>query len=965
MLLCVLALIATAAQPAAQAPRPEAGAQYIARAWTTETGLPQNSVTAIVQTRDGYLWVGTFGGLVRFDGHAFTVFDPGNSPGLASARIVSLYEDRQQVLWIGTEAGLTRLERGRFTSYDAADGLTAGAVWATLRDRRGRLWVGTESGLSRFDGRAFTTMSVAGAHSPTLGLAESPDGHDVWAATWDGVARFRDGETAAEFLRAPGVSTVTRCLLFDRAGRLWVGSDSGLSAWDGTRLTGVPADTPGGVSTLSQDRDGNLWVGTQEGGLRRWREGTVSREIPLRLSNPKVRAVLADAEDNVWVGTEVDGLHRLKRRQVFSYVNPDAKFQSIGPIVGDGGNGLWIGGTCGSLIHFDGVTFRTYHHPKLECIWALHRDAAGLLWIGATTTGGVTRFDGTSFTRFAGGAGLHDDVVLGIAGDHDGALWVGTSRGVSRWDGRRVTHYGRAEGLTHDVKVIVRDRRGGLWVGGLGGLSRFEQGRFTRYTAAQGLSHDHVRAIYEDADGVLWIGTYGGGLNRLKDGRFTTIGIKEGLPDAAVSRIIEDARGNLWMSGNKGVYRVARSQLNDFADGRIAYVTAVSYGTADGMVIDETNGGQPAGWQTPDGKLWFPTIKGLVGIDPVAEAASPPPVVVERAVVGGRAIDPRDLAPLGPGAVDAEFHYTAIDLGAAEKTRFRYRLEGNDGHWTDAGPRRVAYYTGLRPGSYHFEVVATDRDGQWSTTPARVAVIVRPFWWQRREAIAAALVLLVVVTGLTVRSVSLRRARARLAELEREQTLERERTRIARDLHDDLGSRLSHISILAGAGGVTERDARISREALAAVQTMDELVWAVNARNDTVESFANYVAHFAEDQAGAAGLRCRLLLPPDPPARALGADVRRHLYFAVKEAINNAVKHAQASEIRVELRVEPQTLVVEVADNGCGLPANIDPTGNGLRNFRERMEAAGGAVEVVSSPGAGTRLVFTTPLGGA
>jgi signal transduction histidine kinase len=471
-----------------------------------------------------------------------------------------------------------------------------------------------------------------------------------------------------------------------------------------------------------------------------------------------------------------------------------------------------------------------------------------------------------------------------------------------------------------------------------------------------------VRDIYEDEDGVLWIGTYGGGLNRFKDDRFTTYGIKEGLHDNAVSRIIEDDRGNLWMSGNKGVYRVARSQLNDFADGRIGYVTSVSYGTADGMVIDETNGGQPAGWRASDGRLWFPTIKGLVGFEPATAEPPPPPVFIERAIVHGRTVDPGAMAALGPGAIDAEFHYTAVDLAAAEKTRFRYRLDGYDGQWIDAGTRRVAYYTKIPPGRYQFTVIATDSAGAWSATPIHAAFVVIPFWWQRTEVMAGAVALLMVATGLAVRNLTLRRARRRVRELEREQSLERERTRIARDLHDDLGSRLAHIALMADTASDVSVVSRIAVASRDAARTMDELVWAVNARNDTVESFAHYLAHFAEEHIVSAGIRCRVLLPPDPPARPLAADVRRHLYLACKEAVNNAVKHAQATEIRVSFRVDGPRLAVEIADNGRGLPAEIDPTGNGLKNYRERMDSARGTLAMGSRPGAGTHVTFSVPL---
>jgi signal transduction histidine kinase len=415
------------------------------------------------------------------------------------------------------------------------------------------------------------------------------------------------------------------------------------------------------------------------------------------------------------------------------------------------------------------------------------------------------------------------------------------------------------------------------------------------------------------------------------------------------------------MSGNKGVFRVARSQLNAFAEGREKYITTVSYGTADGMIIDETNGGQPAGWRTKDGRLWFPTIKGLVSIDSPAGEALRPPVFVERVVVNNATADAASLASLGPGQTDAEFHFTAVDLGAAEKTRFKYRLDGYDPEWIDSGARRVAYYTKIPPGSYRFEVLATNSDGVWSTVPGSVALAVRPLWWQRRIVQAAAGILLLVATGFGVRSVSLRRARARVAELERERALEKERSRIARDLHDDLGSRLTLIAMMADSPAEAA-SGRIAGAARDAARTMDELVWAVNARNDTVEGFAYYLAQFVEEHVVAAGIRCRMILPPELPARALGADVRRHVYLACKEAVNNAIKHSGAGQISVTLTVEDDRLHVEIADTGRGLPPSIDPTGNGLKNYRERMEAAGGTAVVESRENMGTKVTFEVPI---
>lgn len=965
MLVWLLALLAAAPQgPAAP---PDAGAQYIVRNWGTADGLPQNTVTSIVQTRDGYLWLGTFGGLVRFDGHAFTVFDPGNTPGLVSARIVSLHEDGNGTLWIGTESGLTRRDGERFTRVGPDEGVAAAGVTALRSDRRGRVWIGLGHRLMRFDGRGLSPAAPGGPDLAALSLTESRDG-TMWAGTWTSLMRFPDGGTPVLVPASAGPAGTVASLLTDSRGDVWVGASS-LHRWDGKQFVHVPLPdkpvAPGVITALAEDRDGHVWIGTTRAGVYEWHDGVLAAYTTADgLTNGYVRSLFADRQGNIWVGTDVGGLYRLKPRRIANYQREDVTVHGIGPIVGDGASGLWVGGTCGGLSHFSGGRFEnlgTKDGLPNPCVWALLRDPDDTVWIG-TAGGGLTRFAAGRFESYAGKNGLPDAIVNGIARDRQGTLWVGTNTGLSRFDGSRFVNYGKAEGLSHDVKCIFQDRGGALWLGGVGGLTRFADGRFARFTMAQGLSHDHVRAIHEDADGVLWIGTYGGGLNRLQDGRFTAYGRKEGLPDTAVSRILEDARGFLWMSGNKGIFRVARSQLNDLAAGRIASVTGISYGTADGMVIDETNGGQPAGWQSADGRLWFPTIKGLVRFDPVTAAATPPPVFIERAIVNGQPVAAAALARLGPGSASAEFHYTAVDLDAAEKTRFRYRLDGYDGQWIDGGTRRVAYYTKIPPGRYDFEVAATDGDGNWSATPARMAVVVTPFWWQRREVEAVALILLLTATAASVRSISLRRARVRVAELERERALERERTRIARDLHDDLGSRLSHIAMMADASAAADPEARIAGAARAAVQTMDELVWAVNARNDTVENFAYYVAQYAEEHVIGAGLRCRLELPTDLPPRPLAADIRRHLYLAVKEAVNNALKHARASEIRLSLRIDTHALAVEVTDDGRGLPAAVDATGNGLKNFRERMDAAGGTLEVASAPGRGTRLTFTVPL---
>lgn len=963
----LVAAMLAATLPALAQPRDRLADQYIVRAWGTKDGLPQNTVTAMVQTRDGYLWLGTFGGLVRFDGNAFTVFNPGNAPGLASARITALLEDRRGRLWIGTESGLTRLAGGRFDSFYVKDGLNADGIMALAEDLDGAIWVAMSGpGLSRFNGRTFDRIDF---DRNIASLAVTPDG-DVWAGGLD-IARFRHGRLNGSW-RGDGWPAT---LSVDSTGRLWAGGSS-LRRWDRERFVDIamPPLELAGIRAMVGDTTGHLWIATTRAGVLRFKDGTFDRYTNAAgLGDDFIRSLAIDRDGNHWIGTDVGGLVRLSRRSVFSHQRPGSGMQSIGPMVGDGDGGLWIGAVCGGLLHFRDGAFRVYGerdgltHP---CVWALHRDPDGTLWIGTAGAGVFMLRNGiiSSFDKAVGLGGVPN--VSTITRDRDGALWIGRSEDLVRFAAGQLRIYGKASGVPPVISTIFQDRGGVLWLGTTGsGLHRFEHERVTAsFDTAHGLSSNHVRAIYQDADGVMWIGTYGGGLNRFKDGRFTAYLEKDGLHDNAVSRIIEDERGNLWMSGNKGVFRVARSQLNDFADGRISYITSVSYGTADGMIIDETNGGSPAGWRTPDGRLWFPTIKGLVEIRADAGTAPSPPVYVEHAVVDGRPIDPGALTSLGPGRADVEFHFTAIDLGGAEKTRFRYRLDGYDtpGRWTDSGARRVAYYTNIPPGGYRFEVIATNRDGQWTTVPAHVSLAVTPFVWQRPGIQAAGLLLLLAMTGLAVREVSVRRARARVRELEREQAVERERSRIARDLHDDLGSRLAQIALISEDPDEPRPAEQISGVAREAMQTLDELVWTVNARNDTVGRFAEFAAEFAERHLRLAGVRCRLQFPNDLETRHLDAETRRHLYLGFKEAVHNVVKHAGASDARIVLAIDGGWLVLEVADNGRGMAeAASGANGNGLLNMRERMEEAGGVVRIDSRPGEGTRLSFRVPLAGA
>jgi transcriptional regulator with PAS, ATPase and Fis domain/ligand-binding sensor domain-containing protein len=721
--------------------------QYIHDVWTTENGLPQNSVTALVQTRDGYLWVGTFGGLARFDGLTFKVFDSSNSPGLKSNRILSLFEDRAGHLWIGTEGGgLTRLSHGAFTTYAPKEGLPGDYVNTIVEDAEGNLWVGTRGGLGRLTAGRFTIYRTSEGlrDNDVHSLRAGSDG-SLWFSA-GGVTRFRAGTFTTypiiNGISVPGVHDIHA----GRDGSIWIAAQLGVFRFAEGVFTTMAAYTyktdrsaPSHlVVKISEDRQGHLSFLTP-GGLARWQDGQlittpVTGLSPLASTPDRVRVVFEDQEGNLWIGTTGYGLHRLKQAQLVSYAAEDGlSDESFVPITPDTEGGLWFAGN--RLFRFHAGVFSA--HPAVASaagLMSLHQDRAGSIWVGGYS--GLLRIRNGQVTRYnANNSGLKGVPVTAISEDGEGRLWIGAGAetgGLYQFKDGAFIPYRKDQGLVSNrVRRIMQDRQGALWIGTERGLSRFKDGVFTNYTTQNGLSHDYVREVYEDADGALWIGTYGGGLNRFKDGRFAHITTEHGLFDNVVSRILEDDHGNFWMSCNRGIYRASRRELNDLADGQIRSITCLSYGVGDGMKSSECNGGgQPAGWKTADGMLWFPTLQGVVRVDPNQINPLPPSVSIERALINQTAVDLGHPVEMPPGPGDLEISYTGLSFVAPAKVRFKYKLDGYDRDWVSAGARRVAYYTSLPPGRYTFRVRACNNDGVWNETGAAFEFSLAPYFYQ-------------------------------------------------------------------------------------------------------------------------------------------------------------------------------------------------------------------------------------------
>ncbi len=944
---------------------------YGVRAWQTDDGLPQNSVHAITQTREGYLWVGTREGLVRFDGVRFATLGEAAPAEIRQGWITALCPGRDGSLWVGCEGyGLARLKDGKFTRFSEAEGLLSNQVRCLWEGRDGALWIGSEGGLTRYEEgrfRNFTEKDGLAANS-VRGLCEDEQGN-LRVATLRGLSRLDKEGTIRNLNIRPG--TPANALKFackDGRGRIWTGSNEGLNCVEGEKVVtyGVAEGLPDRIVTGAlEDRRGQLWIGTYHGVARMVDGKVIRRGSREGVFGDLIYTLFEDGEGNLWVGAQ-DGLYQLNPARFTAYTTQQGLTQNNAMSVCEDRSGtIWIGTWGGGLNRFKDGEMAGYWAeggPTRDLVLALHQGRDGSLWVGMDHGGGLRRFKDGPKNLFPRQPGLIQAAIRAIHEDQQGRLWIGTSQGLNVYREGKFETYTTANGLAGNmVLALLEDGEGGMWIGTDGGLSRWREGRFTNYTTREGLSHNAVDALYEDGEATLWIGTKGGGLNRYRGGKFRAFTSKEGLFSDEVYEIVEDDFGHFWMSCRKGLFRVRKKQLEDLDRGARKGITCTAFGRGDGLPSVQCNGvAKPAGWKGQDGRLWFPTIRGVVAVEPGLKTnGRPPPVLIEEVTADGVPLRSERLAAseslslrVPPGRGSIEIQYTALSFQAPEKNRFRYWLKGVDAGWVDAGGRRSAAYNNLLPGTYHFQVIGSNNDGVWNETGATLMLVLTPHYWQTwafKLAIGGVAGLLLVLLY-----------RLRVTRL---RALERLRIQIAANLHDDVGARLTKVAMVTELVDRETADSDPSKPHVRNIfktvreitQAMDEIVWTINPKNDTLDHLANYVLRYAQEYFQDTGVSCRLDVPAQLPDRAVSTEVRHNLFMAVKEALNNALKHAQATEVRVGLGVTDGRMTITIRDNGRGfLVSEARAKGEGLGNMNRRLEQIGGRLELESEPGRGT-----------
>ena len=786
--------------------------------WTTDNGLPQNSVTGLTQTPDGYLWLTTQEGLVRFDGVRFTVFNRSNTPEITNNRMSGAFSDDRGRIWMTTEEGEVLVHQdGVFRAVIIAGNLPSDLRSRFMRGPAGNVVFHAKQRSYRdrrvsyrqyhYQDDAFVPLLIDGiAEDSYLILTDKKGG--LWFASGPRLQRVHAGQITSYDLSRFGTGEVNTFAYEDRHGSLWFG----YTGHDRQLLlrikNGMVTSSHAPTATLgdaTEDSQGNLWLSFFNQGIYRiHRESVVADKLgtdvldPIqltdRVANIGVGYLAPDREGGMWVGTSAGLVHVTP--QTFRVFSKDDGLpeENVYPIFGDRAGRIWAGIWQSSVVRYEGGRFITV--LKTQNPTALFEDRSGRFWIG--TIGELYYLDRGRLVRFTSEAGFSGETEISvISQDKSGGLWFGTSLGLSRYSEGSATVFTNDHGLPNNyIIALLHGLDGTLWIGTRGGLASMVNGQITAYTTSDGLASNYIRSLYEDADGILWIGSYDGGLTRRKDGKFSRVTMREGLSSDGVFAILEDDRGWFWMSSNQGIYRVRKQELSDVADGKIASVTSIAYNKQDGLLTVEANGGrQPAGVKARDGTLWFPTAKGIAVVDPVTVMSNQfaPQVLIEDVLVDRQRVAPQDLrSAMGQGRSDIvlephqtnlEIAYTGISFVNSAQVRFKYRLEGLEPNWIDVGTRRAAYYSYLPPGRYTFHVIAANRDGVWNTAGASVRITVLPPFYRTAWFLAVCAATVVALLWAAYRF------RIRRVQHEFDMTLEArvgERTRIARELHDTL-----------------------------------------------------------------------------------------------------------------------------------------------------------------------------------
>ena len=968
---------------------------FVVTQYGLDEGLPQSSVNDIIQTRDGYIWLATYGGLVRFDGLSFTTFNRSNTPGMVEERIMSIYEDSEGGIWIFAESPQTELMRyknGEVQSFPLER--SSGLVFRMRNAKDGSLLFTSAKKLLKFNGEEFQEVEITKPHS-------TDSGKSYKGGTWVNldkkivflkgnkaieVADFADDfdgnfEDSREFPVGSG-----ELILATRSEGFYKYADnkiSSLNLEDG--IEGLIFNNFG----IDNNGEENLYVEFL-GDIGVW-DG-----VEFKLYNPikgypdlNIKGILKDSEGNLWFGTDADGLFKV-RPSAIQMIDKDQGLSNekmLSLTILDDGSGLFSS-NCGGV--FEWREGRAYSSKVQEfyqsgCNWSVFQDSKGRIWIGG---GGVyvTNSLNEEGQYFGEAEGFTNVGVSAMLEDSHQNMWVASIHGLYVNDGEQfVRKYTVEDGLYYnDVRSLLEDEEGVIWVGSSSGLNTIEDNEVRKIPLTGKsknsfqTSQPNVRAIYQDNEKYIWVGTYGEGLFRINGDEVQQLTTNDGLFDNVISQIVEDEYGYFWMGSNRGIVRVKREDLSDYLDGKAKNFTIDSFGSNDGMNSAETNGGfQPNAVKDSNGKIYFPTIAGVAVVDPskVVSNSVPPPVYIERLRSEERELSMAESIQLSYNTAFLEINYTGISFTDPEKVQFKYRMKGLDDDWIDVGNSRSALYSKIPPGSYTFQVIAGNSDGVWNTEGASLAVVVVPPFWQTNWFYALVALLIIGAAGLIyyIRIEQLKRQNARQKRFTEQliESEENERKRIATELHDSLGQQILVIKNRAElARKVKEKPEELNEQlneimqsavlSIADIRTISHGLRPVHLEKFGLTEALNNL--FNQVQEAASSIEWSYHI--DNIDEVIPKEKEINFYRVIQEAITNIFKHAEATEATVIIRRVDSGLKTVIWDDGKGFdPGNkLNAGGLGLSGMHERVETLDGTIDLKSGNEKGTTITIIIPV---
>ncbi len=943
--------------------------------WREAEGLSQSRIRAITQTRNGYLWLGTDNGVVRFNGTAFTAFTV-ETGSLKDNEVWSLVEDNEGGLWIGTYGGgLTLFKNGRFNTYTKADGLSDDIITQLDKDPEGNIWIGTPGGISRFSNGVFKNFTLQEGllnNYVNAICARSPFG--VLVAAGNKLFRFENEKFILDNKFVEASDGEIEHILGGRNGSLWLSfSNAVIKNWkDGivstyTRQNNLTQH----ITSIHEDASGTFWA-VLENGLNKLADGKFI-PVPLESGTPKIGVIyclFSDLQGNLWLGLQANGLGRLRIKELTTISEDDGlSNDSTRAVFEDSREILWIGTSIGFSTYQKGVTsnYENFNGKRLSSVRSFAEDSDGNIWIASGKH--LLLMKNGKLTEFSEWFGKFEIKV--IYKDPTGRMWVGTDGdGLFLFENGKFTNFQTQDGLAgNNVRSILYDRQGALWISCTGnGISKYANGKFTNYTTLDGLAGNRVLAIYEDDEGNLWFATREG-LSRFKNEIFFNFTADSGLLVGFIYSILDDGKGDFWFTCAKGLFRVSKAELNEFAEGKRAKIISVDYGVRDGLKTRAFNlGNQPVAWKTGSGLLLFTSLKGLVVVDPnrISRDDFIPPVYIEEIIINREKYSLENMPQIPIGIGEVEIHFAALSYLSPEKLRYKYKLEGYDKDWIDAVSRQSAYYTNLPPGQYRFLVTAGNVDGVWNEQAATFDFYLKPHFYQTYWFILLIIIAVILILILLNR-LHIFEVKARYS------AVLTERKRIAIEIHDTLAQNLAGIALHMDSVKLKliempdEFRESIDKACNLTRYSLSEARRAVaDLRSDELENqqLISVLPEIANKLTADSKIRVNMKVSGN--YRKLNAVTEKNLLLIFQEALANAIKHSQAANIEIEIRYDNKNLTIRVADDGKGFNTEnikILSIGHyGLIGMRERAERFGGNLKLTSNPGKGTELIVETSL---